>query len=624
MPPPMADGSPAPIAPVADIPEWMPPLIQIKIGSPQVWISASISALRVDPDIFVRDKELAHVTRTTEEDAIASEWTDERGKVQRSIVPGAPRIRTMTLPTLRVRMARWAAWTKPVKARGGFEDQACEPTKAMAEEVRDEGQWPGLRHLAGVSECPFPRPDLSIVQGLAHYDRATRYLYEPSIDFQRVPDRWPSIEDAQRDAVRSREALEDVFSDFPFATDAGVSGAVSLVLTLVARPAILGPVPAFMVAATTPGTGKSLMADCSAGIALGREAGRFPFPDSTGRNGDAEIEKRLGFIARGGDPVVNFDNVDKVEVGGDSLELVISAPKTYTFRILGLTDGLTLPWRTVLVFTGNNPRWSFGMNRRLIVITLESPFADPEKRPIDSYKHPERENGLLEYVLAHRAELVCHALTIIRAYAYAGSPSPLTIGTFDAWARVVPSAIVWCGGVDPMLCRPGADGEESDATAQRATFAREWTAFLAASSLTAITAHDMVDSLYPARQFGQSPPSPTPQWDELRGAIEGFAPSFGGKPPEGAKLALALRGIAKSPIRIADAPAPLRMFSVEGRTGGRSRWCVVDVDPKKGPRMAGKKKAERQPVSPALSEYDALLAQLKAQEAAQGGSHAAP
>lgn len=612
----MADGSDGlPTPSGAEIPAWMPPLIQCKIGAPKAWIGAAISALREDPDIFVRDKELAHVTRTTEEDAAESEWTDERGRVQRSVVPGSPRIRTMTLPTLRVRMAQWAAWTKPVKIKGGFEDVACEPTRAQAEEVRDEREWPGLRRLDGVAETPFPRPDLSIVQGPAHYDRATGYLYEPAIDFPTVAPRSPL-----EDATRSREAIEDIFSDFPFATDAGISGAVALVVTLVARPAIVGPVPAFMVAATTPGTGKSLLADCAAGIALGREAGRFPFPDSTGRNGDAEIEKRLGFIARSGDPIVNFDNVDKVEVGGDSLETVISAPKTYTFRILGLTDGLTLPWRTVVVFTGNNPRWSFGMNRRLIVITLESPLAQPEHRPLDTYKHPERANSLLEYVIAHRAELVRHALTIVRAYALAGMPNALTIGTFGAWARIVPSAIVWCGGVDPMLCRPGADGEESDATVQRQTLAREWSAYLTAMSMAAMTAHDVIHGLYPQPQFGQPPPAPTPHWDELRGAIESFVPSFAGKPPDASKVSLALRGLARSPIRTHDAPAPSQMFDVAGRTGGRARWRVVDVDAKRAPRKTGKTPAVTAPQQAEPTPYDGLVARLRAEE----GSAAPP
>lgn len=604
----------------AEIPEWMPPLINCKIGQPDAWRSACVESLRSDPNIFVRDKELVHVTRYTEEDSLASEWTDDRGRTQRAVVPGSPRIHTMEVDELAVRMGTWAHWTKPVKVKGGFEDVPFDPQVTHARAIRAKKHWPGIPHLKGVAETPFPRPDLSMVQGAARYDRATGYLYEPSITFPVVTDAGATIEAA----AHSREILEDVFADFPFATDAGPSGAVALILTMIARPAILGPVPAWVVGATTQGTGKSLLADVCAAIAYGRNSGRMPFPDSTGRNGDAEIEKRLGMIARHGKQCVNFDNADKTEIGGDSLETIISCPDEYTFRILGLSDGLTLLWRTVLIFTANNPRWSFGMNRRILHLALESPYAQPEHREPSTYKHPERANNLVEWALENRATLVGHALTILRAYAVARMPSPLSLGTFSAWARIVPSAIVWCGGVDPMLCRPGADGEESDATMQRQTLAREWNALCKANSVPSITAHDMVATLYPAVTFGQPPPTATPQWDALRGAIEGFAPSYGGKPPEAAKLSLALRGIAGSPIRTDDAPAPLRMFHVEGRSGGRARWQVVDVNPNRVPRKAAKGQAAPKPTPPPAQvpdpvapvpqdEDDALRAALEAE-----------
>ncbi len=570
----------------------MPPLIRCEIGKPHEWIAKSIASLRADPDIYRRDAEIVHVTRITPEDVDDSRWTGADGRERHALTAGTPTIRTMTLPSLRVRMARWAAWTRPVKTKGGgFEDQACEPTKAMAEEVRDEGHWPGLRPLDGVSETPFPRPDLSIVQGEAHYDRATRYLYEPSITFDAIDDA-----PTQADAWAAREDLEDLFVDFPFASPAGRSGVLALLLTLLCRPSIMGPVPAWIFGATTPGTGKSMLADTIACIAFGRDAGRAHFP-AAGRNGDEELSKRLGMFARMASPLVCFDNTDDATIGGDVLEEVISVPGKYTFRLLGVTAGLTLPVRMVFVFTANNPQWSRGMNRRVMHVSLESPYADPEKRPLESYVYPDRAGRLPAFALENRARYVRAALTIVRAYAHAQCPSPMMLGTFEAWARLIPSALVWAGGADPMACRPGESGEDSPDTMARAALARQWDAFCRASNLPdGVTAHEIVGRLYPQDRHGAQDPG----WDELRGALEWFAPARPGQAPDPAALADAMRRrLKRAPIRVADAPAPLRMFVGGGKSGGRVRWRVEDVPA----AMSG---ADRR--------QEALVARLRAEE----------
>lgn len=585
------------------------PNIHIELGKPHEWIDAAIVALRADPDLYTRDSELAHVTRVTEEDSKATEWTDVRGRVHRALVPGSPKIHAMSLATLRVRMCRWATWTKTkakeTKDGPVFDVVATEPSKDAAEAVRDEKYWPGFRRLNGVSETPFPRPDLSIVQGAPQYDAPTGYLYEPSM-------RFPTIAESptREDAAASLDAFRDLLSDFPFASPAGLGGAVALILTLIARPAILGPVPAWVIDAATPGTGKTLLADVCSAVAFGRDAGRTHFPATGGRNGDEELSKRMGMLARMGAPLVCFDNTDDAQIGGDVLEEIVSTPTTYTFRILGKTEGLSLLVRMVLAFTANNASWSRGMNRRILHVRLESPFADPEHRPLDSYAHPERAGRLLGYVLENRAEYVRHALTIIRAYAAAGCPDPLTVGTFEAWAALIPSAIAWAGGEEwaktgnPMLCRPGADGEESPEVAQRATLAREWAAFChAVDASDGVTAHTVMERLYPQRDHGEAL---DPKWETFRGAIEYFVPPRNANAaPDPAKLGDLLgRRFAGAPIRTHDAPAPLRRFVRAGKSGGRARWKVEDVPAytaKSGPAAA-----ER--------ERQALIERLRAEE----------
>ena len=571
------------------------PRIRIELGHPEEYIVDSIASLGADPDIFKRDKELVHVTRVSPEEQL-----DDN-----SMVEGTPKIHSMAIALLRVRMCKWARWER--KRKDGTYSQ-CEPTRTMADEVSCEKNWAGIRSLCGISETPFLRPDGTVVQGEAHYDRSTGYLYEPTMRFLPVADA-PSREDARH----AYEALADIFVDFPFASDAGVSAAVAAVLTMIGRPAINGPVPAWVIDATSPGTGKTLLADIFAAVAYGRDSGRAHFPSVEGRDSDSELQKRLGMVVRMGMPMVNFDNCDEVVIGGDVLEDVISAKNRYLFRILGVTDGLNLPVRVVFCFTANNASWSRGMNRRVLHVRLASPLAKPESRPLDTYRHPERAGGLFDYVLKHRAEYVKHALTLLRAYAAAGYPDRLTLGTFESWAGIVPSAIVWAGGVNPMLCRPAESGEENPEDAQRAVLIREWAAFCQASEVDAVTAPDVVERLYPS-QRGKGDAG-DPKWEALRGAVEFFAQPSPGRDPDHVRLVKVItRKIKDVPTVTHDAPMPLQRLVRDGKTGGRMRWRVEPVPQAK--RFGASAIAEQDAIAAEVSQREAAcLAALRATEA---------
>ena len=79
---------------------------------------------------------------------------------------------------------------------------------------------------------------------------------------------------------------------------------------------------------------------------------------------------------------------------------------------------------------------------------------NPEAR--EDFKHP----NLRAWVKEARARLVVAALTLLRAYFVAGMPEPVkTIGSFESWAKLVPSAIRWAGGSDVTECRVTDDAE---------------------------------------------------------------------------------------------------------------------------------------------------------------------
>ena len=536
------------------------PLIRITVGAPSRAVDAAIAALAIDSDLFERDCALVHVTRATHEEAAAS---------QGAIVADTPKIHEMHPDTLRERMCSVALWERVKQAPGGADWAPCEPSNAIVGATWHRHRWAGIRPLRGIIETPLMRPDGTILDSPG-YDRVTGYLYAPSAEF------LPITEKPTRDEARGAYTkLAAIFDDFPYSSPAGQSMAVAAILTVVGRTAIVGACPAFLFDATSPGSGKTLQSDVVSAIATGRDAARQHFPFSHGRDGDAELQKVLATIARRGAALVNFDNLDadKGVFGGAALEQVVTARDSYSFRILGKTEDLTVAWKTVVIGSGNNVDWSRDMGRRLLVSRIESPLESPENRPLDTYKHPEHAGRLFEHALDCRAEFVHAALTLLRAYVVAGCPDAPRWGSFEAWARLVAGSIVWAGGANPMACRPSESGEESDAKTQHRVLVTEWDSYCRSIGRAAATAKEMIAALYPG---GKDVSENDPMWNALRGAIEHFAPPRLGVAPDPAVLGKALRSLKGSV-----SGSPPRKFVKDGETGSVARWRVELVHPKK-------------------------------------------
>src|SRR5207245_494116 len=140
------------------------------------------------------------------------------------------------------------------------------------------------------------------------YDADSSLLYLPDGPYLSGPP------DPTTDDVRiAVAALCDPVADFPFLNPASISGYVAAAVTLVARHAIPGPVPAFAIRSPAPGTGKSLLASVIALIGTGRTPAVMA--DVAERD---EMRKRLLSLAIAGTPVVLLDNLSGV-LGSDAL-----------------------------------------------------------------------------------------------------------------------------------------------------------------------------------------------------------------------------------------------------------------------------------------------------------------
>lgn len=479
-----------------------------------VAVDACTSALATDPIIYQRSGALVRVVH----DAEPSERV--------AFAPGAPRLHPIQPALLRTRAATVARWEK-------FDGRASEwkhtrPDTAVVAAVHALGEWPGVRPIIGVLEAPTMRPDGSLVTA-AGYDAATGYVLEPSADFPPIPDA-PTREDARF----ALEQLEEPFAEFPWASDAARHAAVACALTLLVRPAIVGPVPGFVFDKNAPGTGGSLCADAVALIATGRQAPRMSWPPD-----EVELEKVLASYALRGSALICFDNIRSGQpFGGAPLDKVLTAGDTVDLRVLGKSEAPTLPWRSVVVATGNNVAVTGDTIRRVLLIRMQTNEERPQDRA--GFQLPD----LRAWLVDNRPRLVVAALTILRAFVVAGRPLPTDYrpwGSFEAWSSLIPTAIEWAGGADPMQTRIDNGDAEDPEHAAIATVLSQWERV---AGVKGATLRSVLGVLYPS---GKVPTDgPGDGFEDLREAIEVLAPApRSGFAPELKKLGSNLRRYLK-------------------------------------------------------------------------------
>jgi hypothetical protein len=495
-------------------------------------VDQAVRALQTDGRTFQRDGNLVFVVRASAPDEATG------------LMAGAPHIRQMLAATLRERLTSVAAWTKPLQ-NGGIAPAL--PSVPVVEATLARGEWHGIRPLVAILESPSLGPTGKLIQR-AGYDELSGYLLLPNAQFTTI-DEKPTRADAR---VALTQLLEP-FVDFPFQNGPARAVALAAVLTLIIRPAIQGSTPAFLFDANTRGSGKTLLTDVISIIATGRASARLNYPAD-----DTELEKILAAIALRGASSINFDNVSRA-FGGGPLDRCITAIDTIEFRILGRSQVPTLRWRTIIMGTGNNIVFCADTSRRVLVARLESPVEHPEART--DFRH----GKLVEWVQAQRPRLVRAALTIVLAYLEAGRPDVgcRVWGSFESWSEVVPAALVWAGGEDPMETRINLDTNSDPEKVALVELLKGWAQLDSGAGLTARSA---IEGLYPGgRPWDQRVMD---RFDELREAIEFLAPPLPGKAPTAQQLGNVLR---RSRGRIADG----RRLEMKLAGGGVGRWKVV-------------------------------------------------
>jgi hypothetical protein len=421
--------------------------IEVDTDEPRV-VTETLSALAGRDDLYQRGGQLVHIVHDASRLA---------GIIR---AKGSPRIVEVTLPGLRERCAaaaRYYRWTLDPDS-GQWEPEDLHPPDWCVREVEARGQWPGVRPLDGVVECPVLRPDGSVLD-VPGYDRKTGLLYIPSGRFDKF-----SQPSTQEEASKAAAHLLDVVSDFPFATPADRSAWLASVLTPLARYAFKGPSPLFLFDANTRGAGKSKLSDIVSEIVFGR-----PMPRMAPSTDDADERKRITTLVMSGASAVLIDNVSGM-LGTPSLDAALTGTE-WRDRALGSNTEILLPLFIVWYATGNNTQLTGDTSRRCLRSRLESPEERPEER--EGFKHPD----VLEYVRKNRERLVIDALTILRAYCEFGKFSRPKIkpwGSFEGWSALIREAIAWVGLADPGDTREELRAEADTAANALADLITGW------------------------------------------------------------------------------------------------------------------------------------------------------
>ena len=291
------------------------------------------------------------------------------------------------------------------------------------------GHWKVPR-LLSVLSAPTLRPDGSLLQRPG-YDAEMCALFDAcGLEFPAVPE-----QPTRDDAMAAADLLYSAVDSIPFVGTCDASVAVALMLTAMVRRS-LPSAPLGVITAPTPGSGKSLLADCMAILGSGASSEPLQFPNS-----DEEAEKVMLSALIDGGAVILFDNIERPIEGAWLCSILTS--ETYQGRALGRNEMITVPTATLFLATGNAVVIQGDLRTRTLLCRIDPKQENPETRKFDT--------DLRAEFFRRRPELIAAGLTLMRAYLCAcdNLPKVKPWGRFEHWSRFCREPLLWLGLSDP-------------------------------------------------------------------------------------------------------------------------------------------------------------------------------
>ena len=251
--------------------------------------------------------------------------------------------------------------------------------------------------------------------------------------------------------------IDDLFYDFPFATNSDRANIVAALLLPFARRMVRGNTPLHVVESPSIGSGKSLLCHLISIVCTGKGSDVTTLP-----NQEDEMRKTLTAELMKACPMVVLDNANERRVLNSQSLAAATTSNTWRSRVLGANEIVVLPNFAMWMLTGNNPRLSSELTRRAIRIRI-----DPKQDRAwlrTGFKH----DPITIWALEHRPKLVHAALVLIQAWIAAGKPrSQARLGSFEDWAAVM-------GGILEVAAIPGFIGNLEQMYADTDTDGEMW------------------------------------------------------------------------------------------------------------------------------------------------------
>jgi hypothetical protein len=342
-------------------------------------------------------------------------------------------LRPLTRGELHDQLARSATWTKLTWSKGKANIKDAQVPRHLIDPLLEASceEIPTVRHFIPVPAIVGETMDLVNVPG---YEAANETLYHGASLVMRPLPEIPTPDNL----LDAKEIIDSWWREFRFTDLTARAHTLALLITLLARHAIPGRVPLFLVEAALAGTGKTILAEVICIVAFGEA------PDSTAYTRDGEeMGKRAVSWVLSGRPVAFLDDIDRIS--GDPAHVLSSLITTGAIEVRAMRELRTTGghWDGVLIATGNNVKLSDEMPRKICRIRLESP-EEPWARRFERH-------DLHAWTLENRARIVWAIGVLIQAWKAIGCPDGENLRpSFIRWSQIV-------GGILGYLDRELAD-----------------------------------------------------------------------------------------------------------------------------------------------------------------------
>lgn len=366
-------------------------------------------------------------------------------------------LKELTIDRLRHELARAVRWVHSKKEKQR-DEWAMHDAKPPTDVVKDmlacrEIPLPWLRRI--VQTPVFGHSGALLSSPGYHKSDQIYYSAHMQLPIPAIPVE-PSAEHVKE---AKRLLLEDLLGDFPFVSASSKAHALACLLLPFVRDLIDGPTPLHVIEKPTPRTGGTLLATSLVLPAVGMEINHV-----TEMRENDEWGTLITTLLVGSPIAICIDNIRR-RLESSKLASAITG-RVWTDRILGHSEKVTVPVRTVWLATGNNPTLSDEMLGRTVFIRLDAHLDRPQEGR--EFHHP-----LPGWAFQHRAELIWAALILCQAWITAGRPNgERSKGGFEEWSAVL-GGILQCVEVPGFLTEPDSPLADPEAEAWKA-FVGEW------------------------------------------------------------------------------------------------------------------------------------------------------